>query len=137
MVYFLAIIGMICWGISPLFAKIGLKDLNPLDGLAIRTFFTSTVLLLWMFISGNIDGLKNIPPRTLFLLVVEALLATLVGDLAYFAALKKGSASIVMLIMACSPVVTIICSVFFLNEKLSVTNLIGACLTMIGIIMIV
>jgi transporter family protein len=136
MVYFLAFIGMVCWGISPLFAKIGLKDINPLDGLSIRTLFTSVVLILWMLLSGRVEGLKNIPTHTLLLLILEAIFATVIGDLAYFAALKKGSASIVMLIMSCSPVVTILCSVLFLNEKLTITNLIGACLTMVGLILV-
>jgi transporter family protein len=137
MVYFFAIIGMICWGISPLFAKLGLKDVNPIVGLSVRTFFTAGVLLLWMLLIGGFDEFRQIPLKTLLLLVIEALLATLIGDLAYFAALKRGSASIVMLIMACSPVVTILCSVLFLHERLTMTNLLGACLAIIGLILII
>ena len=115
MVYLLALIGMICWGISPLFAKVGLKDINPLVGLSIRTLFTAVVIIIWMILNGSIVELKTIPVKTVLVLVIEAILATLLGDLAYFGALKHGSASIVMLIMACSPLVTILCSVFFLN----------------------
>lgn len=137
MVYFFAIIGMICWGISPIFAKLGLKDLNPFVGLSIRTLFTACIILLWMTLSGSIVELRHIPPRTLLLLIIEALLATLIGDLAYFAALKQGSASIVMLIMACSPVVTILVSVIFLHERLSFLNVLGGCLAIIGLILIV
>jgi transporter family protein len=137
MVYFFAVIGMICWGISPIFAKLGLKDLNPFVGLSIRTLFTAGLILLWMTLSGSFVELRHIPPRTLLLLVIEAVLATLIGDLAYFAALKQGSASIVMLIMACSPVVTILCSVLFLHERLTFVNLLGACLAVIGLILIV
>lgn len=137
MVYLLAFIGMVCWGVSPIFAKIGLKDINPLVGLSIRTFFTAAVILVWMFLNGSIKILMNLSTRILMLLIIEAILATLIGDLAYFGALKRGSASIVMLIMACSPVVTILCSVIFLDEKITLTKLVGACLTMIGIILIV
>jgi transporter family protein len=136
MVYFFAFIGMICWGASPLFAKLGLKDLSPLVGLSVRTFFTAGVIFLWMVLSGEIVALKSIPSRTALLLIVEAVLATMIGDLAYFAALKNGSASIVMIIMACSPVVTILCSVLFLHEHLTFVNLLGACLTIIGLILI-
>ncbi len=137
MVYMLAFIGMVCWGISPIFAKLGLKDLNPLLGLSVRTLFTASIILIWMIFSGSIKLLMNLPGRILILLMIEAVLATLIGDLAYFGALKRGSASIVMLIMACSPVVTILCSVIFLDEKMTMTKLIGACLTMVGIILIV
>lgn len=137
MVYLFAIIGMICWGVSPLFAKIGLKDINPLVGLSIRTLFTTVVIFVWMYLNGSIAELHSVSAKTVFLLITEAFLATLIGDLAYFAALKRGSASIVMLIMACSPLVTILCSVFFLNEKMTITSIIGAGLIMIGIFMLV
>ncbi|MEL4106355.1 EamA family transporter [Oscillospiraceae bacterium WX1] len=137
MVYFFAFIGMLCWGVSPIFAKLGLKDINPLVGLSVRTFFTATAILIWLLLSGGITELKDISSKALFLLVLEAILATLIGDLAYFAALKQGSPAIVMLIMACSPVVTILTAVLFLGEKLTLSHLIGACLAMIGIILIV
>ena len=137
MVYIFAFIGMLCWGVSPLFAKMGLRNMNPLIGLSIRTFFTASVLLFWLLLSGKAAELVSAPPRTLVLLVIEAILATLIGDLAYFAALKQGSASIVMLIMACSPVVTIICSIFFLHETLTFTNLVGGCLVIIGLILVI
>lgn len=137
MVYFLAIIGMICWGVSPIFAKIGLKNINPLAGLAVRTIFTAIVITLWMIIDGSIVELKCISTKAIIFLIIEATLATLIGDLAYFAALKKGSASIVMLIMACSPVVTVIFSALFLNERISIQNVIGAVLIIAGIFLVV
>ena len=137
MVYFFAIIGMICWGISPIFAKLGLKDLNPIAGLSVRTFFTAAVIFLWMVISGSISELKSIPPKTVLLLIIEAVLATMIGDWAYFAALKQGSASIVMIIMACSPLVTILCSLLLFHERLALTNIIGACLVIVGLILVI
>ncbi len=137
MVYIFAFIGMLCWGISPLFAKMGLRNINPLIGLSVRTFFTAAVIFFWMLLGGKTAELASLPPRTIILLLIEAVLATLIGDLAYFAALKQGSASIVMLIMACSPVVTIICSILFLHETLTLTNLVGGCLVMIGLILVI
>lgn len=137
MVYVFAIIGMICWGVSPIFAKLGLRQLPPLVGLSIRTLFTTIVIFIWMFFNGSIVELRTIPAKTIMYLVAEAFLATLIGDLAYFAALKQGSPSIVMLIMACSPLVTILCSMIFLNDKLSFVNSIGAGLIIIGIFLLI
>ncbi|HEX2938606.1 MAG TPA: EamA family transporter [Ruminiclostridium sp.] len=137
MFYLFAIIGMICWGISPIFAKLGLKDVNPLIGLSIRTMFATLVVFAWLLISGNIVELKAIPVKTVLLLIAEAFIATLVGDLFYFAALKKGSASIVMLIMSCSPLVTILFSILIFNEKITLVKSIGAGLIIIGIYLLV
>lgn len=137
MFYVLALIGMVCWGIAPIFAKTGLRGLNPLVGLSVRTFFTAAVLLVWLIIGGYMTELKAVSQRAIILLIAEAVFAMLIGDLAYFSALKHGSASIVMLIMACSPLVTIFCSILLLHEKLTMTNIIGGCLAIIGLILII
>jgi Predicted membrane protein len=134
MVFILAFIGMICWGVAPLFVKLGLKDIDPLVGLAIRTAFTIIVISGVMLINGSIFQLKNVPPKTFLLLAAEALLATLIGDLAYFAAVKRGAVSLVTIIMSSSPLVTIICSVIFLGEQVTFTRVIGAALIILGII---
>lgn len=137
MVYILAVIGMICWGVAPVFVKIGLKDINPLVGLSIRTFFTAGVIALWMIINGSIVELKNIPLKTFVLLAIEATLATLIGDLCYFSAVKRGSVSVVTLIMSSSPLVTVLCSVLLLGEKITVWRIVGACFIIMGITMII
>jgi Predicted membrane protein len=134
MVFILAFIGMICWGVAPLFVKLGLRDIDPLVGLAIRTAFTIIVISGVMLINGSIFELKNVPPKTFLLLAAEALLATLIGDLAYFAAIKRGAVSLVTIIMSSSPLVTIICSVIFLGEQVTSARVIGAALIILGII---
>jgi bacterial/archaeal transporter family protein len=137
MVFLLAFIGMTCWGIAPLFVKLGLKDVNPLVGLAIRTAFTILILTSLMFIDGSFSKLKSISLSVFILLGIEAVLATLIGDLAYFAAIKRGSISLVTVIMASSPLVTIICSILFLGEQITLARAIGAGLIILGIVIAV
>jgi len=137
MVLILAIFGMICWGIAPIFAKIGLKDINPVAGLTIRTLFAASVVTGWNILSGNIAQVKNVPMDSWILIAIEAILATLVGDLAYFAAIKKGDVSLVTIIMSSSPLVTIICAVIFLGEQITLVKFVGAVLVILGIILIV
>ncbi|MFY9568271.1 MAG: DMT family transporter, partial [Acetivibrionales bacterium] len=78
-----------------------------------------------------------IPAGTWWLIGIEALLATLVGDLAYYAALKKGDVSLVTIVMSSSPLITILCSALFLGEHITLMRLIGAVLVIAGIILIV
>lgn len=133
MYYLLAFIGMICWGIAPLFAKLGLKDVDPLTGLAVRTAFSLIIISSIMTINGSIFTLKSISSKALILLCVEAVFATIIGDLAYFAAIKKGDVSIVTIIMSSSPLVTILCATLFLGEPFTLPRTIGAVLIVIGI----
>lgn len=136
MVFLLAIIGMICWGIAPIFVKLGLQGINPLVGLAIRTVFTAGLISFWMIADGSITQIKNISLHTVLILALEALFATLIGDFAYFAAIKKGSVSVVTIIMSSSPLVTLLCSIIFFGEKITMMRLLGSGLIIAGIAMI-
>ncbi len=133
MVFLLALVGMLCWGIAPIFAKIGLNNINPFLGLTLRTLFTAVMVSGWMLISGSAYQIKTIPVNAWVLMGIEAVLATLIGDLAYFAAIKKGNVSLVTIIMSSSPLVTVLCSAIFLGEQITLTRVIGAGLVVIGI----
>lgn len=137
MVFLLAVFGMICWGIAPVFAKIGLKNVDPMAGLVLRTIFASSVVTCWVLVSGSFSKISSIPVSAWWLIGVEALLATLVGDLAYYAAIKKGDVSIVTIIMSSSPLITILCAVLFLGEQITLLRVVGAGLVVLGIILIV
>jgi len=136
MVIFLALFGMICWGIAPVFAKVALKNIDPVAGLVLRTIFAASVVSGWVIVSGSFSKVSSIPASAWWLIGVEALLATLVGDLAYYAALKKGDVSLVTIIMSSSPLITILCAMLFLGEQITITRLFGAALVIIGIILI-
>ena len=49
---FLAFLAMICWGISPLFGKLGLIKVRSITALSIRTLFAATLILGWNMYFG-------------------------------------------------------------------------------------
>jgi transporter family protein len=135
-VFWLAVFGMICWGIAPIFAKIGLRDVNPIAGLTLRTILAAGLVSSWVGITGSLGSLKAIPSMSWLLIGIEAILATLVGDWAYYAAIKHGEVSMVSVIMASSPLVTMLCASVFLGEHITIIRVAGACLIIIGILML-
>jgi len=136
-VFWIAIFAMVCWGIAPVFAKVGLDNLDPLPGLIIRTLTASIFALGSMGFEGSISKMKNITFITWVFIAIEALLATFIGDLAYYAAIKKGDISVVTVIMSSSPLVTILMSIIFLGEQVTMIRIIGAGLVVVGIMLIV
>lgn len=142
MVFWIAIFAMVCWGIAPIFAKIGLDNLDPLPGLIIRTFISSFLVLGFIGFRGLVgydkilDQIVDVPIKTWFLIAIEALLATLVGDLAYYAAIKKGNVSVVTVIMSSSPLVTMLVSTVILGEEITISKIMGAMLVIAGIMFI-
>ena len=136
-VFLLALSGMVCWGIAPIFAKIALKNIDPLSGLVLRTIFAASVVSGWVIVSGSFSKVTSIPSGSWWLIAVEALLATLVGDLAYYAAIKKGDVSLVTIIMSSSPLITILGAVLFLGEQITLLRMVGASFVILGIILII
>ena len=130
-----ALFGMLCWGVAPLFGKVGLKSLDSITALVLRTLFAGTMVSAWVFLAPNFST-KNISPRTCFFIAAEAILATLIGDLSYFVALRRGNINDVTLIMSTSPLVTMILSYFFLSESVYLYHIIGAVLIIAGLILI-
>lgn len=137
MVFLLSIVGALCWGIAPVFVKLGLQNINPAVGLLIRTIITAGLIFSWMYIDGSITQIKNISTTTIVILTIEAILATFIGDLVYFSAIKRGSVALVTTIMASSPLITIIFSVIFLGEVMTIKRFIGTFFVILGIILAV
>lgn len=136
MVILLSLIGMICWGIAPVFAKIGLKNIDPFTGLVLRSFITSGIIALYTSSGHPIVKFKDITIYGLLFIGLEAIFSTLVGDIAYYAAIKKGNVSLVTMIMSASPVVTLITAMYLLGEQITITKIIGALLVILGIVLI-
>ena len=132
----MALFGALCWGIAPVFGKIGLRGVNTSDGLAARTIITVLLVWGWMFTRGGFQRIFVIPKRNWAYLAAEAFLATFAGDLAYYAALKRGDAGQTALILAAAPLLTVWAGWFFLSEPVNATKIIGAALIIIGVALV-
>lgn len=136
MVFFLALVGTLCWGLAPIFGKLGLQNVNPVTALALRTLIASLVVILWLVEVRGFDQVAATSPRSMFFIAIEAVLATLVGDLAYFAALKLGNINDVTVIMSTSPMVTVVLGHFALGEPIQHYQIAGVLAIVAGLVLI-
>ncbi len=132
----LALLAMLCWGIAPLLGKLGLVHVHSIAALSIRTLFAAILILAWNAVFGCCEHFHAIPLKNLIFIILEALLATLVGDLAYFMALKRGNINQVTLIISSSPIVTMLASYVFLKVQVTYLQLIGALLIISGLVLV-
>mgnify|MGYP000557265498 CR=1 FL=1 len=132
----LGLLGALCWGIAPIFGKMGLQNIHPVDGLSARTAVTLAFLLIWVVGTGGYSRIIRMTGTEWFLIGMEAFLATLAGDLAYYAALKWGSAAVTCVALSAAPVVTVYVSSALLHETFSKTQLLGVAMVAVGILLV-
>lgn len=137
MVILISLFAMVCWGIAPIFGKMGLTDLDPLTGLAYRTYLSAALLTGWVLRSKTFSNMEGVSLKSIIFIGIEGLLATLVGDLAYYVAIKYGEITTVTLIMSCSPVISIIMAIILFDESMTISKLIGTALIVVGLTLIV
>lgn len=133
---FYALFGVLCLGLAPLFGKIALDSVNPLTAFALRTVIAALLSIIWLGYTKQYPELHRLPLSAWIIITIEAILAAILGDMAYFYALETGSLHEVSVVMSCSPLVTIVFSHFFLKEMISKRQLIGAMLIISGLVII-
>ncbi|MCL4386737.1 MAG: EamA family transporter [Actinobacteria bacterium] len=134
--YFLAIITMIFWGAAPIFGKIGLTKINPYMALAIRSFIVSLILLIILLIRGDIRELVKVDLKSIAFIGIEGIFAALIGQFAYYYALKLGETSKIVPIASAFPLITLLIAVIFLSEKITIIKSSGILLIIAGIILL-
>lgn len=128
-----AFIGVVCLGIAPLFGKIALNSVSPVTVFVLRTSIAAILCSTWYIGSRGIHAFTQVPFTVWCVITVEAVLAALLGDLAYFYALESGNVNKVTLLMACTPLITVMLSFFVFHEALSMQQFFGALFITVGV----
>ena len=117
--------------LTAIFAKVGVKDIDSDLATAIRTVII--LILAWgiVLFKGVIPGVQHFTKQNWTFLVLSGL-ATGLSWLFYFRALQAGKVSQVAPLDKLSVALTIILSVIFLKESVTIKDAIGAVLIIGG-----
>lgn len=132
-ILFLWLLTILCWGISPILEKIGLKEVNPLLGLFIRTFFALLSITLALLFSETYEQIKTLSFKSFAILGLSGILAGFLGMYFYFSILKLGYASQIVPLTATYPLIASLLAVFLLKEPFSLSKLFGTFFIVMGI----
>ena len=131
-----AVLSALAWGLAPIFGKLGLERSGVLECMAARTFVTLALVYGCLAASDGWARLRDLTPSTWSFIAAEALLATVAGDFAYYAAMKYGNASTAAPVLAASPVITLWFSSAFLKERVSALGILGTALIVFGVALV-
>ena len=123
-------------GLTAIFAKQGLKNVNPDLATAIRTSIILFITWAIVFFRGNVRETAMLSKNNWLFLVLSAF-ATGASWLFYYRALHDGPASQVSVIDKSSLIFTIALSFIFLKEPATPKVLIGAGLVAAGMLVLI
>ncbi|WP_313259756.1 EamA family transporter [Sphingobacterium sp.] len=128
---FYALLSALFAALTAIFAKIGVTQINSNLATAIRTIIV--LFLIWsiVLVKGELKEIANISKQNILFLILSGI-GTGLSWIFYFKALQLGNVSQVAAIDKLSVAITIILSIIFLKEALTVKTAIGAGLIILG-----
>ena len=131
-----ALLSAVFAALTAIFAKIGIKGVNPDLATAVRTIVI--LILAWciVFYKGTQAGIGNLSKINWTFLILSGC-ATGLSWIFYFRALQVGKVSLVAVVDKSSVAMTIILSVLFLGEPLTIRTAIAASLIIAGTLVLI
>lgn len=117
-----------------IFIKLGLKGINPILSLTIRSIIVCLFLLVFIVINNSIKEIKAIDKNKWIWLFLTAVV-TFATWVFYYLALSKNDAYKVASLEKISIIIVFILSFFVLNEKITILGILGMILILAGSIM--
>ncbi|RMG69113.1 MAG: EamA family transporter [Bacteroidetes bacterium] len=133
---FYALLAMVFAGVTAIFAKYGLEEVDADLGLFIRTAVIFALVLAAAWSGGSLRQFSSLTGKHFALLGASGLTAFL-SWIYYFRAIKEGPVTYVAAIDKASIVVTLVLAFILLREPLKPQVLIGGGLILAGMLVLV
>ena len=131
---FFSLLSALFRALMTIFIKLGLKGINPILSLTIRSIIVCLFLLVFIVINNSIKEIKAIDKNKWIWLFLTAVV-TFATWVFYYLALSKNEAYKVASLEKISIIIVFILSFFVLNEKITILGILGMILILAGSIM--
>ena len=122
------------WGIVPILEKWGLAGATaPSVGVFLRSAGVAVGALLVALAAKPWAAMAQVPRRSILLLAAGGFLASFVGQMAFYHALKHGEVSRVAPLVGTYPLVAAVLGWWLLHEPLTVARAVGVLLVVGGV----
>lgn len=124
------------WGMVPLLEKMGLSQSGPVTGVFARSIGVTVGAVLCGLIWKPWQAVFALSARSFLLLAVGGFLASFVGQMMFYQALKVGRVSQVTPVAGAYPLVAALLGWWVLREPLSATRLLGVLFVVAGVLLL-
>ena len=131
-----ALLTALIWGCVPLLEKWGLAQSSPAIGVFARSVGVAVGAVLCGLIWKPWQAVLALSVRSFALLAIGGFLASFVGQMMFYQALKAGRISQVTPVAGAYPLVAAILGWWLLREPLSATRLLGVVFVVAGVLLL-
>lgn len=131
-----ALLAALCYGIAPIFEKIGLQQAQPLAAVFVRALITTLFTGVLLFARSGWLPLANWTSKTWLAIIASGIIGVLLAQVFYFAALRSGDVGRVAPIAGSYPLFACLLAAICLGEKLSPGRVFGSVLVFLGILLL-
>jgi bacterial/archaeal transporter family protein len=121
------------WGAAAIFDKLALGRTSPFTGMMVRQFILTGILFAVGVGGSRLGSLGTLDLRTAVLFGLSGICGGVLGLWTYYHALRLGGASLVVPITATYPLITVLLSWLILQERLTISRVVGTALIVVGV----
>ena len=134
--YIFALLSALFAALTAIFAKVGIKGVNPDVATAIRSVIILIIVWMIVLVRGGAETIGSLS-KTNWICITLSGVATGLSWVFYFKALQLGKVSQVAPVDKLSVALVIILSAVFLKEALTIKTAIGALLIIAGTLVLI
>lgn len=135
--FYFAILAALVWGIAPIVEKAGLARIEPMAGVMIRSFgVTIGAIVLVVFNSHLLKLAFRADQKTIILLLMGGIIASILGQIFFYNALKHGEVSKMVPIAATYPLISFLLGLVFFGESFTVIKGLGIGFVILGVFLL-
>jgi len=132
--YTWALLATIVWGVAPVLEKIGLANAKPLAGVFLRSLAVfASALIIPLCYPGCLREIAGFNAKTITFISLGGVLASIIGSIFFYNALKLGEASRVVPITASFPLISFVLGIAVLGEGVTFSKILGLALVLGGV----
>ena len=134
--FFWALLTACIWGVVPLMEKLGLRHASPTVGVMVRSLGVLVGLLVMTAWGAPWAAIRVLPWTSVVLLAAGGFLASFVGQMVFYHALKSGALSQVTPVAGAYPLVAALLGWFVLREPLTLSRGLGVLCVVVGVVLL-
>jgi drug/metabolite transporter (DMT)-like permease len=132
----LAFVAALFWAFGTVLLQVGVTGIDPIDANFIRMLFGGLIFVP-VFLTSIKLGMQVPTRRATKIVIAAGFFGMTLGSLLYTYTVKLIGAPISALLGSTSPLFAVPISVIFLKEKFNIKSVIGALLTVAGVMLVV